>query len=134
MAVRGGCVAVSTRPFRVIRPRRSGTSPAMASRMVVLPAPEGPNRASRSPGAADRAACTRKSLRSTSTSASSTGAPDVGGQRQRQRDNQQDQRERQGGRQPGLLQRGEDLHRYAVGVVGNDNDRAERAHSPGPGD
>src|ERR1017187_6516742 len=106
----------------------------MVSRIVVLPAPDGPNRTRRSPGATDTAERRVKSLRSTSTSASSTGAPGVGGQRQWQRDHQQDQRERQGGGQAGLLQRGVDLQRYPEWMVGDDDYRSEGSHRPGPRD
>src|SRR5580704_3708529 len=104
----------------------------MVSSSVVLPAPEGPNRASRSPGATRRLARTVNSRRSTSTSASSTGAPDIGGKGQRQRDHQQYQRVGQSGGQAGLLQGGEDLQRQSVRMVGDDDDRAEGSHGPGP--
>src|SRR5258706_11994420 len=126
----GGVVEVSTRPPSVTWPRRGGTRPAITSSSVVLPAPDGPNSASRSPGATLTAAHTVNSRRSTSTSASSTGTPDVGGQRQRQRDHEQGQGERQRGGQPGLLQRRPDLQRDAVGMVGHDDHGAERFHGP----
>src|SRR4029077_20833776 len=115
-----------------ISARRGGTRPAIISRIVVLPAPDGPKSASRSPGATVSAARTVKSRRSTSASASSTGAPDVGSQRQRQRDDQQDQCERQGRKQAGLLQRRPDLQRKRGRMVGDDNHGAERSHGPGP--
>src|SRR5262249_4856670 len=129
----GGVVEVSTRPPSVTWPRRGGTRPAIASSTVVLPAPDGPNSASRSPAATLSAALTLNSRRSTSTSASSTGAPDVGGKRQRQRDHQQDQGEWQRGGQPGLLQGRPDLQRDAVRMVGHDDHGTERSHGAGPG-
>src|SRR5208282_2861850 len=110
----GASVEVSTRAPSCIRPRRGRTSPAITSSSVVLPAPEGPNSASRSPGATRSWARTANSRRSTSTSASSTGTPGEGGKRQRQRDHQQDERVRQRGGQSGLLQRDIDLQRQAV--------------------
>ena len=47
---RSGCL-VSTRPSSSTRPARGWTSPAMVSSSVDFPAPDGPNKASRSPGA-----------------------------------------------------------------------------------
>src|SRR6202035_5664527 len=90
-------------------------------------APDGPNRARRSPAATAKAADSRNSRRSSSTSASSTRAPEVGGQRQRQGDNQQEQGEGERGGQPRLLQRRPDLQRYPVRVVGADQHGGLRA-------
>src|SRR5581483_12520353 len=110
------------------KPRRIGTNPAIASSTVVFPAPDGPNSATRSPAPTDNAARTANERQSTSTSASSTGTPEVREQRQRQRHHQQHEGERQGGRQAGLLKRGEYLQRYPGRVIGDDHHRAERAH------
>src|SRR3984957_4610064 len=115
-AAGGESVEGSTRPASTTRPRRGGTRPAMTSSSVVLPAPDGPNSASRSPGAMANSARTVNCGRSTSTSTASTGAPKVGGDRQWQRDDQQDQGKRQCRRQPGFLQGGPDLQRKSVGM------------------
>src|SRR5215472_5175293 len=133
-AVTGLAVDVSTRPASVIIAVRGATSPAITSSSVVLPAPDGPKSASRSPGATARLARIVKSRRSTSTSASSTGAPYIGGERQRQRDDKQDERERQRRRQARLLQRRPYLQRKPSWMVGDDDDGAERSHRPRPRD
>src|SRR5215472_1326572 len=80
------------------------------------------------------AARTVKSRRSTSASTSSTSAPDICRERQRQRDDEQNQGERQGRWQAGLLQRRPDLQRKRSRMVSDDNHGAERSHGPCPRD
>ena len=105
----------------------------MTSRMVVFPAPDGPNRASLSParygqggGQAELAAV--KLDVGLEHARSRCRRPAAG-----QGDYQQDQGERQRRGQPRLLQRRPDLQRYPVRVIRDDHHGAERAHGPGPG-